>query len=644
MSIYRQLWLAVISLMLLAFAGSFVVSIITARGYIEQQLYMKNVDNAAALGLVLSQLPEKDPVTIELLISAQFDTGHYQRIVLSNPRHEILLERHYTGNAGGAPDWFVSLLPLKTRPGTALVQDGWKQFGSIEVVSHNRFAYRELWNGALWLATWFVLAGLTAGVVGTILLRVVFRPLKRVVDQAQAIHERRFITVAEPSTPELRTVVVAMNDMVERLKLMFAEEAGRLEELRRQVNHDAMTDLPNRGFFMTWLNETLDSQESAGAGSLALVRIHDLEGMNARLGRSQVDQIIKDISLALKGLTGQSENRLTARLNGSDFAVLAVGDGAAIHLAEEVHGALLVGVAQRWPQVPEIFHVGAVPYQRGEAPGTLLGSADKALAIAQNKGPNACYGIEGTAEAQQTLPSEVWHQALSGALAENRIRLESYPVLSASGHFLHLEHLARLQVEQDGAWLPAGEFMPIALRLNLSTTVDLAVVSMALKMLSRIDMDIAVNLSAESIADWGFREDFVAMLLASPEKLSHLWIEVPEYGAFRQFDAFRSLCHNLDPLGCKLGIEHFGQHFGEITRLAELGLDYLKVDSSYVRDIDHNSGNQEFLRGLCKMAHNVGLLVVAEGVQSEAEFTTLTQLGFDGATGQEVTRRIQQIV
>ncbi|MFA5083138.1 MAG: LapD/MoxY N-terminal periplasmic domain-containing protein, partial [Hydrogenophilaceae bacterium] len=280
MSIYRQFWLAIVGLTILAFAGSFVVSLYTARGYIEQQLYIKNVDNAASLALVLSQLPDKDPVMVELMISSQFDTGHYQEIVLTDPRHQVMIERHFTGDTTGAPAWFVRMFPIKAAAGTALVQDGWKQYGSIKLVSHSRFAYQELWSGVQHLAAWFLLAGALTGLLGTAILRFVFKPLNRVVEQAEAIQERRFISVDEPRTPELRSVVVAMNAMVSRLKAIFAEEAARLDELRRQINHDSLTDLPNREFFMTQLREQLTAEEAATEGSLALIRISHLDQIN----------------------------------------------------------------------------------------------------------------------------------------------------------------------------------------------------------------------------------------------------------------------------------------------------------------------------------------------------------------------------
>jgi EAL domain-containing protein (putative c-di-GMP-specific phosphodiesterase class I) len=80
-------------------------------------------------------------------------------------------------------------------------------------------------------------------------------------------------------------------------------------------------------------------------------------------------------------------------------------------------------------------------------------------------------------------------------------------------------------------------------------------------------------------------------------------------------------------------LEHYGHHFSQIGLLHELGLDYLKVDASFVRGVDGNSGNASFLQGLSTIAHNIGLQVLAEGVATSSEWDALMALGFDGATG-----------
>lgn len=639
MSLFRRIWLTVIALTLISFAGSLLVSINTARHYLEQQLRIKNIDNAGALALAISRTPDKDPVTLELLVSAQFDTGHYQSIRLVSPRGRPLVEKHYTGEAFDAPAWFVALFPIQARVGIAHVQDGWRQLGTVTVDSHGRFAYRELWTGAKRLFGWFVLAGIGAGIASMLLLRLVTRPLHQVVEQAEAISQRRFITLPEPGAKELRSVVKALNDMVARVRLMFANEAARLNSLRHQVNHDALTGLSNRRHFLNRLTIHLEGEEAASHGVLTVIRLHGLADLYERLGHSRIDRLIKDIAAMIDSQREAHPAWLTARINDMDFALLAPQQIEAASLAEHVAGRLDGLLKEHWPDLGDIFHVSAALYNRGESPATLLANVDRILAIAESKGENAWAASEDDkVPPDLAMPGEQWRQILHEALAEKRIRLAVFPVVDRNAGILHQEGFIRLQVERDDGWVPAGDFMPVATRLKLTPMLDLEIVRLALDEFAAVE-EVALNLSAETIADWGAHNQLLALLRAHPERCRHLWLEVAEYGAFRHIEALRELCPRLKALGCRVGIEHFGHHFAAIPMLAELGLDYIKMDGSFIRDIDQNPGNQEFLMGLCQMAHGMGIRVIAEGVRSDAEYETLTSLGFDGLTGPAVTRR-----
>jgi EAL domain-containing protein (putative c-di-GMP-specific phosphodiesterase class I) len=181
--------------------------------------------------------------------------------------------------------------------------------------------------------------------------------------------------------------------------------------------------------------------------------------------------------------------------------------------------------------------------------------------------------------------------------------------------------------------MSAGDFMPMAAQLNLTAPLDLGVVNMAIANLKNTSGDVAVNLSAETIADFHFRNELALLLKSQPDACKRLLFEVPEYGVFRQFDAFRDLARTLKALGCRVGVEYFGQRFAESDKLADLALDYIKVHPSYVRGIADNAGNQEFLTGLCKVAHAIGITVLALGVERPEDLPLLAKLGFDGATG-----------
>lgn len=210
MSLIKQLWIAIIALLLLSFIGSLAISITTSRDYIEQEVRIKNADNATALALSMSQL-DKDLVTLELLIAAQFDTGYYRRITLRDTDDSVLIERSAEEYSGDVPAWFRQLIEFDVPNGTATIQDGWRQYGTLELESQHSFAYTSLWRSMLELAAWFLLAGVISLAIATVIVRGIKHPLSRVVTQAQDISARRFTTIKEPRTLELRQVTQAMN-------------------------------------------------------------------------------------------------------------------------------------------------------------------------------------------------------------------------------------------------------------------------------------------------------------------------------------------------------------------------------------------------------------------------------------------------
>ncbi len=114
---------------------------------------------------------------------------------------------------------------------------------------------------------------------------------------------------------------------------------------------------------------------------------------------------------------------------------------------------------------------------------------------------------------------------------------------------------------------------------------------------------------------------------------NRLYFEIPEHGAFDHLIEFRSFCSQLKALGCKIGIEHVGSRISRLGELHDVGLDYIKIDVSVIRGIDTNEANKTLLRGLCMIAHSIGVLAIAEGVQTDDELVTLKQIGIDGMTG-----------
>ncbi len=632
MSMYRQFWLAILLSMLIVFVGSLLASMLSARAYLESQLSIKNADNAAALALSLSQ-NNPDALSIEMAVTALFDGGHYESIRVTDPEGRTMVEKSTRLDNLVAPKWFIAALPIHATPGRADISNGWQQIGQVTLISHSRFAYAALWQSIWQMVAALAVASLVGGLLGAIILRRLKQPLQAVIDQAKAITERRFVTIPAPKVPELRQLAAAMNDTVGRLRSMFDEEAARLEALRREANFDSLTGLANRNHFLARLRQSLECEDAAD-GKLMLIRLADLAIINRRLGRAATDEFLQRMADAIARSAGSESQGLAARLNGADFAVLLQGERDARTTAA-ILMAKLIDAAKSFAEGEAIAWIAYGSFNQKSEIGSLLARVDAALASAEVQGPNAIR--EALPEPGDHLPRNnvQWSQMISRALQQKWLRLASFPVVERTGGLSHCECPLRLLSEENGEWLPAGRFLPLAERLKLTPALDFAAVELGLQALTADPAlpGLAINLSASSVADASFRQRLLPLLSGQSEACQRLWLEIPENGALRQLAAFGELSRSLKAIGCRVGLEHFGHQFSQIGVLHDLGIDYLKVDASFIRGLENNRGNAAFLKGLSSIAHSIGLQVIAEGVTTWAELQVLGTLGFDGATG-----------
>ena len=631
MSLMRQLWLAVVISATVAFVGSLLISVWSAQSYLSQQLERKNIDIANSLALSLTQL-DKEKAMIDLQVAALFDTRHYQSISVSDSLGRIISQRTQDMPDTDVPAWFVQLFEIESKPGVAEISASSEKYGSVQVISQNQFAYQTLWKQAVNLLFWFSLGGFVVGFLAMLVLRSIGRSLDMVVEQAGAIGERRLMTIAEPRITELKFLARAMNGMVERIWSLFNEEAARIEALRRRVNYDALTGLPNRDYFMAHFKAQLTGTETAHCGVIALIRLSDLNHINELLGRFETDNLLIDVGHIALNFSRLHEDALSGRIKAGEIAIMLPGECDPHKVAQQLMEILNEQLLIKWTSLTDIFQLGTVRYERAASLIDILSRVDHALSLAEGQGPNTSHALENE-DQLHVMPGEQWHSLIMHAVEAGNLKLAFYPVIKKDGGILHQEAMVRLQAEADQPLILAGEFMPIVSHFGLTPLVDLEVIRMAVQYLSTVSGHVAINISAASIANWTFRSELAKLLRGKPDICSRLWLEVSEYGAFKHFDAFKDICFALKGLGCHVGIEQFGQRLSEIKKITELGLDYVKLHSTLVDGIEENAGNQEFIRRFCEVVHTVGVKVVAVGVQSDSEWIMLKELGIDAVTG-----------
>jgi len=630
MSLIRQIWLLLLGTLVVALLASVTVNVSSARDTLQTQLRLKNSDNATALAQVLSQQKGQREM-MELVASAQFDTGFYRRIRFTGADGRVIFEREVVAAPLHAPAWFVALAPIESVPGVAQVSDGWRALGAIEVVSQSAYAHDELWQGSVRAAWALAVVGALAGLCAAFGVGRIRRPLDDTVEQAASLQRGEYLTVAEPNVPELRRLTRAMNSMVERLRGVFEAQAAQVESLRRQASVDALTGLSNRGHFMAQLGAALKREDGHASGGLVLLRVLDLAEVNRSLGREPTDRMIRTIADQLQEYTRRVAGAFAGRLNGSDFAVALPQGGASHETALAVVELLRFALPTFGAQVA--VAAGAVETHHGEELGGVMGAADFALAKAENEGAFAVVSMNPTDSAFAGGGERGWRERVRDALTERRVRLAAFPVVNAAGALIHLECPLRLQLEANGPFETAAHWLPLAVRSRLTCEVDERAMALALDGIARDGQPRGINISPASLLDSGFAARLRAQLQTVPLAARSLWIEVDESAAVEQFDVVRELARQVRPTGARFGLEHAGQRLSQIDRLFEAGLDYVKLDAAVAHGVAADPQRAAFVKGLATMLHSLSLQVMAEGVDNDADAQVLWACGMDGITG-----------
>jgi diguanylate cyclase (GGDEF)-like protein len=637
MKLRNQLFLAICLFLLVAFSGSFFVSLESSREQMLGQLRSHAQDAATALGLSLTTQID-DPAMMELMVSSIFDSGYFSNIrIVDVEGQQVLVERSAAARIEGVPGWFVRLVNLRHEGGDALIMRGWEQAARVEVLSNPQFALAKLWDSTVGSLIWLLICGLLSAVFGGWLLRRQLRPLDKMVKQAEAISKREFLSLPKlPRTPELKRVVLAMNQMVEKLKALFNEEAARSDRLRKESYQDSLTGLANRRLLDEQLADRLLVAEQNGDGHLLMLRLNDLAGLNQRLGGQRTDSLISTVGELLKRLTGLPERRnwLAARNRGGEFSLLTQGLSTedAARLAAEISATLenlrITGASDCTP----VAQLGIVAYHPGESPGDVLMRLDQALSEASQH-PERPWILLSHREATQHLSQYDWRTWFDDALTEGKLLLYFQPVVQCAdtSQLLHHKVLARL-LDPQGEAIAARQFLPWIERLGWSARFDLAMLEATLDYLAVNRWPLALSLSGSTLRDPEQLKLIFDMLDSLPELAPLLTLEIDECQLPPPAELQR-LSHSLLDTGYRIGLQHFGGSFSQIGNLTQLGLAYLKIDGAYIRHIDEQRDKRLFIEAIFRATNSIDLPLIAEMVETRGELEAIRELGVFGVMG-----------
>ena len=627
-------------LLVIILAAAFITSFGHFRDYVADQLTDHALDGATATGLSLSNaIDGSDPVASASLVDAVFDSGRYLSVEYIGHDGQEIAGRRMALKGAAAPGWFIRLAELPLPQAEAEVVRGWSRLGKVRVVSHPGRAYDDLWRITLGLLVSVLVIG-GAGLVALFLLvRRLLRPLSALEQQARAWGRRDFRNrVRTRSTRELNRVTEAMNQMADDLERLFVGQGRLIQHLRKVNSEDPVTGLASRSSFDQRLKAEIMSEEKSAPGVLAMIRLAGFADYNMAYGREEGDQLLRQVAGSLAGFTARHPQSFAGRRTGAEFVVFLPGAPAADarnwleRLIQELD-SIYCDLAS---PMDTAVHGGLAVALPGAGVRDLLAAADEGLRAAQEKCESGCCLEQAGADSHLTMES--WRDLLAGAIESGNLSLWLQPMVTCEdGALAHYQAFSRIPSPEGD--LKAGAFLPVAERLGLIAGIDRLLLARVLAMLEQTpDQTLAISLGVSSVGDDRFCEDLLEALTRAGNRVARLWVGIPELALNHHRKKAGWLVRALVKIGVPVMVDRFGVGGVPFSYLRNLPFRGIRIDNSFIHDLDSHSENRFWVESVIGIAHSRGVRVFATGVETEAEYSVVCKLGIDGAMGYHLGR------
>ena len=428
--------------------------------------------------------------------------------------------------------------------------------------------------------------------------------------------------------PTVGALVLNSRDVTERRRLE--------DELRDRALHDSLTGLPNRSLFSDRATHALErSRRQHEPLCVAFMDLDDFKAVNDTFGHAVGDELLCTIAERLTACVRPSDT--VTRLGGDEFAVLleATEVETAIGVVERMLEAIAEPVTLGESQFVIRASVGLAQAGSGaEDPDQLLAHADAAMYAAKARGRHG-YELFAPAMQEATEARLALRTEIEGALAREEFRLYYQPIIDAQTQAtVGMEALIRWEHPDRGLLAPAhfidfvegtGQVVEMGRWALLTACADA-------KRLGP-EARVSVNVSARQLQDPRLVEHVAEALADSSIAPARLTLEITETAAMTDIDGTIARLHDLKALGVQLALDDFGTGYSPLSYLRRFPVDSLKIDRSFVGEIDRSNADRAIVKGVIDMAHALGLRAVAEGVETAEQYEVLAMLGCDLGQG-----------
>ena len=423
------------------------------------------------------------------------------------------------------------------------------------------------------------------------------------------------------------------------------ESEAQTAALKHQSLHDELTGLPNRALLDNELTSAVQAAQEKRKGlSLLYLDLDRFQAINDTFGYRWGDSLLQQVVSRLQGALRKTDT--IARVNGDEFAIVlpAIGGAnGAVRLARRLLHVLEAPFRVEGHQVALNASIGIGLYpEHGADADTLLRRAALAVHVAKRTGVGyALYSADQEGEYNPTrllLLSD-----LRQASDLEQLLLYYQPKVEImSGEVHEVEALIRWHHPQRGL-LPPGEFLPLAEESGLMKPLSQWVLNEAIRQCQTwsregIHLRVAVNLSMRDLQDTQIPQRIAGLLAAWDMQPGSLEVEVTETAVADDMKRIHQTLAELHYMGVHLAIDDFGTGYSSLAHLRKLPVDTIKIDKSFVQGLTKNEDDKAIVRATIELGHNLGLQVVAEGVEDQETWDALSALGCDLVQGYLISR------
>lgn len=441
----------------------------------------------------------------------------------------------------------------------------------------------------------------------------------------------------------------APSDHQQELTAMAAHLAGIAIERKRaeerisfMAHHDAVTGLPNRARFEAQVAGMLESIRGREQWAvLAFLDLDNFKLINDNLGHAAGDELLKAVAGRMRAAVRKSD--VVVRLGGDEFIILLNGvptdRDLVLKRLEDIRTAIAMPVQLQGRSLQVTCSMGVACYPKhGRTTSELLANADMAMYRAKEYGRNnlQVFSAEMAAKAQEKLQ---WQEELREAIARDEFILHFQPQISlASGRIFAAEALLRWQHPQRGMISPAT-FIPLAEETGLIVPIGDWVLKAACRQAKAwqeaglLPLTVSVNVSARQFRERNWAARVAAVLVETGLDARYLELELTESLIMQDVPGAIATMHELEAIGVHLAIDDFGTGYSSLSALKRFPVSRLKIDRSFVEDIPSDPDDEAITAGIISLAQKLGLRVIAEGVESEAQVEFLQRSGCDEIQG-----------